>query len=106
MDGRVVKTFVLGLVVVCLMTLLGIYYVWQNYRLVQLGGDLADTSYELRQLQSEHEMLEGHYHALRSNHKITERAQGELQMKQPTSVEIILVDGQQSAAKRSKEGAR
>lgn len=103
MDIKVIKTFVLGLIVVCLMTLLGIYYVWQNFRLVNLGGNLAETSFELRQLQSEHEMLEGHFHALRSNEKVTQRANGELGMKQPTTMDIILVEKNANVPHRGKE---
>ena len=98
MDGRILKTFVMGLLVVFLMTLLGIYYVWQNYRLVQLGGDLATESRVLQSLQAEHELLEGQYHALRSNREVVMRAEARLKMKQPSSREIIVVEQKDMAS--------
>ena len=98
MDGRILKTFVMGLLIVFLMTLLGVYYVWQNYRLVQLGGDLATESRVLQSLQAEHELLEGQYHALRSNKEVMMRAEGRLKMKQPSSRELIVVEQKDMAS--------
>lgn len=90
MEGRLLKAFFIGLLLVCLLTLIGVYRVWQNYRLVQTGGELGNASKLLRDLQSEHDMLDGQYHALRSSPEVLSRA-GELGMRLPKSSEIVTV---------------
>jgi len=99
------KTFILGLLAVCLLTLLGIYYVWQHHRLVQMGGDLAAASETLHRLQTENELLEAEYRTLRSADQSSDRAFRELRMKQPSSTETIIIEPRKDLA-RVKGGRR
>jgi cell division protein FtsB len=90
MEGRIVKAFVLGLLLVALLTVIGVYRVWQNYRVVQLGNDLAKASRTLRTLQSDNDMLDAQYHALRSSPAVLGKAQA-CAMRLPMSTEIVTV---------------
>ena len=89
MDAKVVKTFILGLLAVCLMTLLGLFYVWQHNRLITAGGDLATASEKLQELRTQNELLEAEYRTLRSSDGFADRAFSELNMKRPSSVDSI-----------------
>lgn len=91
MTGKVLKTFVLGVVLVCLLTLLGIYHVWRQFRLVVTGGELARASLELESLTVENELLKAEYLTLRTgDHYRPELFLG-AGMKQPASNEVLLV---------------
>ena len=92
MDSRLLKTFILGLLTVCLLTLLGIYHVWQHNQLVQMGGDLGQASEELERLQAENELLEAEYRTRRSSDRFLARAFQELKMKQPSGTETIVIE--------------
>jgi len=104
MDGRIIRTFVIGLLIACVITLLGIYQVWQNYRVVQLGGDLGKATRMLNRLQNEHELLEGEYQSLRSRPELVQKARTELRMKLPTQQETIVVtDSKAGTTQRAAE---
>jgi hypothetical protein len=92
METNVIRTFVLGLLAVCLLTLLGIYYVWQHHRLVALGGDVARVSQELKALHTENELLEAEYRTLRSSAQAKGGVLTELHLKRPSSGDIIYLE--------------
>jgi cell division protein FtsL len=104
METNVIKTFILGLLTVCLLTLLGIYYVWQHHRLVQLGGELARASQTLKQVRTDNELLEAEYRTLRSAANVRDQALSKLRMKRPSSVDTIYMDDDERrlGAKESK----
>ncbi len=91
MTGKVLKTFVLGVLVVCLLTLLGIYHVWRQFRLVVTGGDLAKASLELENLTVENELLKTEYLSLRSSDRFRPELFLNAGMKQPASNEVLVV---------------
>lgn len=103
MNARLMKTFILGMLVVCLLALLGIYWVWQHHRLVQAGGELAGSEQILRQLQTENELLEAEYRTLRSGSRFHGRAFTRLKMKAPSSLDIVYIDPQAGAGRDGKE---
>jgi cell division protein FtsL len=103
MNARLMKTFVLGMLVVCLLALLGIYWVWQHHRLVQAGGELARSEQVLRQLKTENELLEAEYRTLRSGSRFEAGAFTRLKMKAPSSLDIVYIDPQAGVGPGSKE---
>ena len=103
MNARLMRTFILGLLVVCLMSLLGIYWVWQHHRLVQAGGDLARSEQKLRKLKTENELLEAEYRTMRSGSRFDDRAFSRLNMKAASSLEIVYIDPQAGMGRESEE---
>jgi len=97
MDAGVLKTFVLGFLAICLLTLLGIYYVWQQQRVVQMGAELAQASKTLERVRIENELLEAEYRTLRSAERFGERAFARRGMKRPTTRDTIVVTPQGSS---------
>jgi hypothetical protein len=93
MESNVIRTFILGLLAVCLLTLLGIYYVWQHHRLVSIGGDLSRVSQELKAQHTENELLEAEYRTLRSAASASNEVLTALQLKRPSSVDTIYMEG-------------
>ena len=91
MDRRILGAFVLGLLLASLVTLLGIYVVWQQYRVVDAGTSLAQAAKELDRFQTENEVLEGEYWSRRADQGLVRRAQTELEMVKPTRGETIEV---------------
>jgi hypothetical protein len=91
MTGKVLKTFVLGVVVVCVLTLLGIYHVWRQFRLVVTGGELAKASLELQSLTVENELLKTEYLSLRSGDRYRPELFLDTGMRQPASNEVLVV---------------
>lgn len=92
MESNVIRTFILGLLAVCLITLLGIYYVWQHHRLVSLGGDVSRVSQELKALHTDNELLDAEYRTLRSAATATNEVLTALQLKRPSSVDTIYME--------------
>ncbi|MBM4355470.1 MAG: hypothetical protein FJ109_17060 [Deltaproteobacteria bacterium] len=91
MTGRVMKTFILGVLVVCLLTLLGIYHVWRQFRLVCAGGELAKASLELENLTVNNELLKAEYLSLRTSQRFRPELFLSAGMKQPASNEVLVV---------------
>lgn len=102
MESNVIRTFILGLLAVCLLTLLGIYYVWQHHRLVSVGGDVAKVAQELKRLHTENELLEAEYRTLRSASQASGETLTELKLKRPSSNDTIYVEKVMPAARRTQ----
>jgi len=90
-NSGVIKTFVLGFLAVCLLTLLGLFQVWKEHRRVQLGANLAEESRELGRLKVENELLEAEYQTLRSARRTETRGFEGLGMKLPSTRDTIVV---------------
>ena len=103
MESNVIRTFILGLLAVCLLTLLGIYYVWQHHRLVSLGGDVSGVSQELKALHTENELLEAEYRTLRSAASASKEVLTALELKRPSSTDTVYMEslGASPAKRRS-----
>lgn len=94
MNARVIRSFILALLVAALAALLGIYKVWQEHRRVELGARLAAKLIELEALQRENELLEAEYRTLRSaRHRETKRFR-EMGMGRPSARNTIMVKSQ------------
>ena len=102
MDLKVLKAFVLGLLFVCLLTLLGVYHVWRQSNLVELGTKLGEASTPLREVKKQNALLSGEYHTLRANPEIIRKAEEKLKMRRPSDREIFRMDGQ-STDKKGEE---
>jgi cell division protein FtsL len=98
MEAKTAKTVVLGFLIVVLLTLLGLYHVWQHQRVVQVGGDLAQASRALERLHTERKLLEAEFVTLRSQDPFGRAAFRQLGMKHPSSAETIVVEPESGRA--------